>query len=331
MVFREDHVIQAGQDRSAVLRRLHGLAQASPDLKDAVQCYETILPLVGSVDLLVEPVSITPEQARAKMERGQPLLHNVDLELDGQAVANLMFRLARALETFHQENRPRERRWPLAPASHKPAEASSNYALRRATSAHKVRLALEEKRLDVRALLSQIVAGEDDSVARSLRLDPGLVRTLARYTIKPALRVWRQQLTPLAWEIEWHRGYCFICGAGATLGELQGNEQVKHLRCGLCGADWSFPRLRCTHCANEDHRILGYLYPDNQCEKNGIEVCYRCKGYLKIIPAFDPTPPEMLPVEDLATLHLDYIAQEAGYGQGQTGSIQSRWPCFPSP
>jgi hypothetical protein len=37
------------------------------------------------------------------------------------------------------------------------------------------------------------------------------------------------------------------------------------------------------------------------------------QGYLKVIAAFTPTPPEMLPVEDFATLHLDYIAQKRDY------------------
>jgi formate dehydrogenase maturation protein FdhE len=42
-------------------------------------------------------------------------------------------------------------------------------------------------------------------------------------------------------------------------------------------------------------------------------MCDNCHGYLKVITSFGPTPPEMLIVEDLATLHLDYIAQERGY------------------
>ncbi len=51
------------------------------------------------------------------------------------------------------------------------------------------------------------------------------------------------------------------------------------------------------------------------------EVCNKCQGYLKVIAAFTPTPPGMLLVEDLATLHLDYIAQERGYIRGATRFI----------
>jgi len=67
------------------------------------------------------------------------------------------------------------------------------------------------------------------------------------------------------------------------------------------------------HCGNEDHTALGCLAPEGREEKTPIETCERCKGYLKVISSFSPAPPEMLAVEDLATLHLDYIAQERGY------------------
>ncbi len=308
-------------DPVALLRkRLHELASGAPDLKDAVQCYEIILPLISSTDLRVEPVSITPAQARAKMERGQALLQDVGLELDGRAAVNLILRMARGLETLGRRRRPRE---PRVSASPKSVEMALDDALLRATSAHKVRLALEENKLDVLALLPHVLSGKNDSLtfaAESLELDPGLVRTLAQNAVKPALRAWCRQLTPLAHGIQWPRGYCFICGAPATLGELQGSEQAKHLRCGNCGADWPFPRLRCAHCGNEDHRALGYLYPESRHRKISIEVCHGCHGYLKILAAFDPLPAEMLPVEDLATLPLDYIAQERGYGRGVPSS-----------
>ena len=44
-----------------------------------------------------------------------------------------------------------------------------------------------------------------------------------------------------------------------------------------------------------------------------VEACDRCRGYVKAIDAFDPTPPEMLAAEDLATLHLDAAARSRGF------------------
>jgi len=285
---------QSADTVEPVVQRLRALVQDSPDLKDAAQVYETLLPILHDADLHAAPVSITLDQVRAKMEMGLPLLHDLDLEYDGQAIRELMLQLARALETMRAQDWP-QKRW------------------------HQIRLAIEENELNVSALLPLVAAGKRDAaafMARSLRLDPDLVWTLAQNALKPALRAWRRQLAPLAEEMPWHKGYCFICGARATLGELQENDQVKHLRCGQCGADWPFRRLQCMDCGNEDHNTLSYLYPDGQREKMRVEVCDKCHGYLKVIAAFTPTPPEMLPVEDLATLHLDYIAQERGYARG---------------
>ncbi len=113
---------------------------------------------------------------------------------------------------------------------------------------------------------------------------------------------------------------CGVVGR-ATLAELQENNQVKHLRCGSCGADWQYRRLQCAQCGNEDPRTLHCLYADNDRQRMHVEVCDKCRGYLKVISSFTPAPAAMLPAEDLATLHLDYIARERGYGKaGGTGN-----------
>lgn len=151
------------------------------------------------------------------------------------------------------------------------------------------------------------------SFADGLGLDPDLLRTLARFCLRPVFNEARKQLEPLVEGVAWGRGICYVCGAGASLAELQGNNQIKHLRCGQCGADWSIRRLQCARCNNEDHRTLGYLSTEKNEKTSRIEVCEKCRGYVKVITSFSPLPVEMLPVEDLATLQFDYIAQGRGY------------------
>lgn len=294
-----------------VLERLRKLTHERPDLKDAARIYEAILPLLGDADLRVVPVSITPEEARSKLETGLPLLTRLDLELDVQSVCDLMLGLARSLETIDET----QHAYKFDTTGFSTDTCADKDALLRG-AARSIRLAFEENKTDVGALLTHITAGERvfiESAARDLQLDPGLLWTLAQSALKPALHAWRRQLAPLAEERQWEKGYCFICGAYATLGELRGNGQVLHLRCGQCGADWQFRRLRCIWCGNEDHGTLSCLYSEDQWEKMRVEACNRCRGYLKVITSFSPIPSEMLPVEDLATLHLDYIAQEHGY------------------
>jgi FdhE protein len=152
-------------------------------------------------------------------------------------------------------------------------------------------------------------------VAQRLRLDGGLLWTLLQNALKPALHAWRRQLSPLLGGIPWNRGNCPICGAVCLLGELRGNHLAKHLRCGRCGADWPYRRLQCLYCGNEDSQSLGYLSEGQDDSAMRVEVCDKCLGYLKVIVSFDPTPANLLPIEDLATLHLDYLALKRGYAR----------------
>jgi FdhE protein len=288
-----------------IVQRLRELVRESPELKDAAHVYEAILPFLHNADLRVGTVALTSAQARDKLEKGQPLLSGLELDLDVEAVRELMIELAAAVETATKMHRPQRIRLPWMVSSREPVSDAS-----------RIGLALEENRLDTGALLPSVAAGDNGpvrSLAKDLKLDPGLLLTLAQNALKPALREWCRQLTPLASGVPWNKGVCFVCGAAPTLAELQGNDQAKHLRCGSCGADWQSPRVQCVHCGNEDHTTLRYLYDERNREKTRIEVCDRCRGYLKVISSFAPTPADMLAIEDLATLPLDYIAEERGY------------------
>ncbi len=275
---------QPGDDQD---RRLAALRQASPDLAEAAAIYGAILPLLREADLRPSPVPITADEARERLERGVPLLRGMPPAFDISAARDLAIRLARRLEERFVAN------------------------------AAGVRGALESGRVDLPALFTLILRGDDAAlapIAQDLGPDSLLLLTLARNALKPALGAWRRQLTPLVGNgIRWDKGICFVCGAPAALGELQGNDQSRHLRCGLCGADWPYSRIRCARCGNEDHATLGILYRDPGLVKARVEVCERCRGYLKVIVTFEPTPPDLLPVEDLATLYLDGVARQNGY------------------
>lgn len=286
--------IESPEASDPIIRRLRALVRKSPDLKDAARVYEAVLPLLRDVDLHVRTLLLTPEQAREKMGNGLPLLLNTDLDIDMDSMRDLMIRLARALESS---------------AGEKTAQADA---------AHRILLALEENKLDVGALLAPVAGGNNTPIISSAHapgLDAELLMTLVQNALKPALRAWRRQLTPLVEGIPWNKGACFICGDVAALAELQGSNLTMHLRCGRCGADWLFRRLQCIYCGNEDPKTLRYLDSGSRGAIMRAEVCEKCGGYIKVIAAFDPTPAELLAVEDLATLHLDYIARERGYSR----------------
>lgn len=285
-----------------LITSLRSLAQSSPDLKPAAQLYEIILPLLRDADLHAEPLALTEEQAREKLERGISLLRDEPLALDPNAVRDLLIRLARSLEKS-----------PLTKGGKRGDEARP---IRDAIEKNTVGAAGE---INIDALLPGVFADDRtyvDAKARELKLDAALLWTLAQNAVKPAFRAWARQLSTMQLRIDWERGICFVCGAIATLAELQGNDQFRHLRCGRCGADWEYRRLVCIYCQNENPKTLGKLFADNQSQQMRAQVCDNCRGYLKVINAFSPNPPEMISVQELATLHLDFIAQKNGYVRG---------------
>ena len=123
-----------------------------------------------------------------------------------------MLQLARAIEIFGEKNQP----------------------LR--TAARQIRLALKEDKFSIGDLLPYVAAGESGlvaSAAQRLQLDAILMWTLAQNTLKPAMRAWCRQLTPLGAGDRWYQGYCFICGTGRQ----RWVSSRKTLKLNTCGAD----------------------------------------------------------------------------------------------
>jgi FdhE protein len=276
-----------GDPEDPLERRLGALVREWPDLAEAAEIYRVTLPLLRNVRPIAAPIPLTEDQARRKLAEGRYLLHGVPLVFDRRGARELMLGLARNLEEV------------------------------RLVAMSPIRSALEGDRLVLEELLGHVAEGDYASLAaraEAQALDPLLLWTLAQSALKPTLRAWCGDLAPLVHTAgEWEKACCFICGASASLGELQGNEQTRHLRCGQCGADWVIRRLQCVYCGNEDASLLGVLSQEGRRENVRVDVCDKCHGYLKVIARFAPSSPEELAVEDLSTLFLDCLAQERGY------------------
>jgi formate dehydrogenase accessory protein FdhE len=285
----------AGNNGNSILHNLEALVREYHEISEAAEFYAALLPLLHTANVQAGPLPLTPDRAREKLENGVPLLEGLDLPFEDQAACSLMLRLTDLLEAMPAGKE-------LTPA--------------RSAAARDISRLLEQGKVKASAVLRQASPGNPSHVralALAWHVDADVLWLLARYTLTPYLRDWARQLTPLVDKAEWHQSRCYICGAEALLGELQGAEAAKHLRCGQCGADWAGRRLGCAYCGNERLETFGYLSLEANSNGKRVEVCDACKGYLKVIVRFDPTPPEELLIQDLATVHLDYVAQERGY------------------
>ena len=111
-------------------------------------------------------------------------------------------------------------------------------------------------------------------------------------------------------------GTCPACGDLPVMGLIREEDGVRILECSLCGVRWGIPRLICPFCLESDQDKLGYLYAE-QDRSHRVYICEGCRKYLKVTLIGGEREEEVvLPLEDLATMGLDRVAEERGYLRG---------------
>lgn len=113
----------------------------------------------------------------------------------------------------------------------------------------------------------------------------------------------------------WDRGFCPICGRKPSMAKLRTEDGLKLLQCSLCRSWWPYAERRCTVCGNEDGETLGYLHTKED-EARQVDLCDKCKKYMKVIDCGKLGRDVNLDIEDLATVYLDIAARERGYESG---------------
>lgn len=106
---------------------------------------------------------------------------------------------------------------------------------------------------------------------------------------------------------------CPGCGNPPQVSLLRefNNGARRSLVCVLCSAEWEFRRVRCPYCG-EEHKDKLPVFTAEEFEQARIEGCDTCKSYIKCIDLSKDGYAVPF-VDDLATLALDFWAQEQGY------------------
>jgi len=164
--------------------------------------------------------------------------------------------------------------------------------------------------------LFQKVAHNDfdyiDEISKIFSLNKDVLTLLTFNSVKPFMELTAHRLQSLVNIESWSGISCPICGSPPAISELRGEGGRRILFCFFCSTGWQGRRMMCYHCGNTDHQTLHYFYTQEE-EKYRIDVCDKCKHYLKTLDSrkFDE---EIVPsVEDMATLHLDILAEREGY------------------
>ena len=290
------------------------IGTSQPDLAPAIALQRLLVTrTIHAVDRLygADPpvVSLEPEQAADKLRAGTPALRGEPVALP---IAMLRPLVLRACDDL--------------------AAGGAGDVARR------VRGCLDEGRIDMGSLLIASFDRNQNAIrikAVHEGIAPDVLWLAAELAVGPAAYVAQQTLfapagagTHLAITdalAQWPHGYCPACGSWPAFGEDP--DRSRQLRCSFCGVGWRLRDPGCTYCGGAPSHLTA-LTPEPDAAPRA-ELCSGCGAYLKWLDLPEPTPFELLPVEDLASTPLDVLAVQKGFGRPSLPDLggPERHPC----
>jgi FdhE protein len=156
-------------------------------------------------------------------------------------------------------------------------------------------------------------------LAEKLKIQAALIEYVLALALGYALQRCKEEGLSAASE-GWSHGHCPLCGGLPVMGELADEEGKKKLQCGICASSWEFTRLKCSYCGNDEHDTLEYFTAHGE-PGYRVDICRKCSCYLKIVDGRHVGQGHPLDIEDIATLHLDVLAQKEGFTQGKKNPV----------
>ena len=230
-------------------------------------------------------------KARKKIEEGIPILEDEEFEIDLSSTSQLFDALCEIAKSQNEKLKD---------------------------EIQKIEKTVKEGKLNLKSPegLFQKVAHNEfdyiDEISNAFSLNKNVLSLLTLNSVKPSIELIAHRLQNLVDIESWSGISCPICGSPPAISELRGEGGRRILFCSFCSTEWQGKRMMCYHCGNTDHQTLRYFYTQEE-EKYRIDVCDKCKHYLKTLD-FRKFDEEIVPsVEDMATLHLDILAEKEGY------------------
>lgn len=185
-------------------------------------------------------------------------------------------------------------------------------------SAADIKTCLVETLIDPGALLNAAVRRQEASVrqlAARRGLAPELVWLVAELATSPFIHVLQRRFVNRA-DTEptlktaldsWPHGYCPYCGSWPSVVEV--TETGRHLRCSYCAFAWMLPANACIYCGNADE-TFERLAPDAALPTRTVDLCGRCRLYIKAVAVPQLSAFPLLLIVDMDTMELDLAAMD---------------------
>jgi len=269
-----------------VQRAAAEIIAAKPAYRDLIEFYAAIFAAQEDARprLRLEPFLLSPELVGIKRKDQFPLIQVEEMRFDPEAGEGLFGNLCR-----------------IAVDCRSQLSGSAQILSRHLTEA---------------APLFQGFLGGDETrlkqAAAALGVEADALSFFLYHSLRPAICRCEQNLAGfLVDELSWEKGYCPICGSPPALARLEADGQ-RFLFCSFCWHRWPARRAACSYCGCGDPVRLSYRYSEEEPEYR-LELCEACRKYVKTVDGRNLARSVYPPLEQVATLHLDLKAAEAGY------------------
>ena len=281
-----------------IKKRTDALVKQRPAHKDILQFFKKVAVEQHKIRQTVKtrPFEVDRVNLTVKIDEGLPLVQKKDLTLDVDSARKLFKRLCKILSQNEKASKDIER----------------------------IDTALRTKDIDLEELFKQAINENNEYISdlsRRVNLQDGMLSFLARNSVRPVFEAYANELKGHVNQARWLKGYCPICGSEPLISVLR-EDGARFLVCSFCGYEWRYKRLQCPFCENEAAQGAKYFFNEKEGRAYRVEVCEKCKRYIKTIDAME-VGKELIPlIEDVGTLHLDIIAEKEGYTRGVPGILE---------
>jgi FdhE protein len=279
-----------------IKKRVAAMVKERPSHKEVLGFFGDVVAEQYTVRSKVKtaPIEVDEEDFKKKTTEGFPLVEKRALTLDIPSATRLFKRLCKVMSRNKKSSNDIER----------------------------ITHALKNKELDLLELFKRIDSEKGEYVSelsKKLGVKEDVLLFLSRNSIMPIYEAYAKELSNYVDQERWWKGYCPICGSEPFMAEMK-EEGARFLVCSSCGYEWRFSRLKCPFCENGDHEKLRYFYTEKEGKVYRIDVCEKCKRYIKTVDTNELDADVIPLIEDAGSLYLDVLAHQEGYSRDKKAS-----------